>query len=506
MARYHPDRQKNNLTGKLADFSANTFVRLKLNNWLGYLLLAGIACFIAWLLVQDILLGLVFFVALLGIFLIFFCMINVQAGFYLMLSFGFFGCFISNALLKGSLPVGLVLDGLVLINFLGLLVSRKDFRQQWKTFVRRPVVIVMILSFCYGTLEMFNPNTSGASASNWLGDRKFLEFILILFTAYVLLSSYQKIRQYTFILLALSTLCALYGCIQEWHGLFPWELQAIMANPLSYALLFSGGTFRKFGTLSDPAAFGIVMAICALYFMILGIYEKNIRIRLLFFACTILMLLGMSYSGTRTAYAVILAGIVFFILLNIDRPAIQKFGVVMVFIFLALMYGPFSGVATIRRFRSTFDGTKDESYKVRIINREFIKPYIREHPIGGGMGTTGLAGAIEHPGNPLANFMPDGAYVTRAAETGWIGLLINCIVYFVILRAAIQAYFRVKDQRLKVYYAAGASCIFAFYVGDYAQNALGGPTDVGIYFAIIAMVLKQPDYDKNLETRPATEE
>ena len=133
MARYHPDRQKNNLTGKLADFSANTFVRLKLNNWLGYLLLAGVACFIAWLLVQDILLGLVFFVALLGIFLIFFCMINVQAGFYLMLSFGFFGCFISNALLKGSLPVGLVLDGLVLINFLGLLVSRKDFRQQWKT-------------------------------------------------------------------------------------------------------------------------------------------------------------------------------------------------------------------------------------------------------------------------------------------------------------------------------------------------------------------------------------
>jgi len=116
------------------------------------------------------------------------------------------------------------------------------------------------------------------------------------------------------------------------------------------------------------------------------------------------------------------------------------------------------------------------------------------------MGTTGFNGAIEHPGNPVANFQPDGAYVTRAAEMGWIGLALNLVLYFFILKAGIQAFFRVKDQRMKAYYAAGVSTIFAFYVGDYAQLAVGGPADVGIYFGIIAMILKRNDYDKSIET------
>jgi hypothetical protein len=166
------------------------------------------------------------------------------------------------------------------------------------------------------------------------------------------------------------------------------------------------------------------------------------------------------------------------------------------------MFGPFSGNGTIRRFRTTFLGTKDESYKVRIIARAFIKPYIQRHPFGGGLGTTGFNGALEHPGNPLAGFMPDGAYVQRAAELGWIGLLINVILYFLILKTGIQAFFRVKDPRIKVYYAAAVSCIFAFYVGDYAQLAVGGPADICIYFMFIAMILKRKDYDKEYELHP----
>ncbi|HZE84777.1 MAG TPA: hypothetical protein VE035_10720, partial [Puia sp.] len=194
--------------------------------------------------------------------------------------------------------------------------------------------------------------------------------------------------------------------------------------------------------------------------------------------------------------------IVFFILFNIDKASIRKFGAFMLLVFLVIQFGPFSGNGTVRRFRSTFAGSKDESYKVRVISRAFIQPYIRRHPIGGGMGTTGFNGAIEHPGNPLANFQPDGAYVTRGAEMGWIGLAINIMLYFLILKTGIQAFFQVKDQRIKAYYSAGVSSIFAFYVGDYAQLAVGGPPDVGIYFAIIAIILKQKHYDKDLEARP----
>lgn len=500
MSRNTPGNLRPKLSDRIGDFYARTFIELKLQNWLGFLLLSGIACLFAWLLAKDMTIGLGFFAALVGLFLVIFCFTNVEAGFYIMLFVGFYGYYFSNAFFKGSLPIGIIFDCLVLVNFLGLIISSKDFRPNWKQFIRIPLVILMFLTFFYSILEMFNPNTMGVSASNWLGVRKFLEFILILFMAYMLFDNYQKIRRYTFALLLVASGCAIYGCIQQWHGLFDWELAAIMADPHSYALLWAGGDFRKFSTLPDPAAFGIIMAICSVFFMILSVYEKDVRIRLLFITGTIFMLLGMSYSGTRTAYAVALVGIVFFLVLNIDKAAVRKVGAFLLLVFLIIEFGPFSGNATIRRFRSTFVGSKDESYKVRLISRAFVQPYIRHHPIGAGMGTTGFNGAIEHPGNPLANFQPDGAYVTRAAEMGWIGLAINCILYFFVLKAGIQAFFRIKDERIKVYYSAGVSSIFAFYVGDYAQLAVGGPADVGIYFAIIAMILKQQHYDKDFET------
>ena len=190
------------------------------------------------------------------------CFTKVEFGFYFLFFLGFFGYYLSNHLTDGQLPVGLIFDIVVLIIFLGLMASRKDFKSSWKEFCRIPLVMLMFLTFIYGILEMFNPNTMGASASNWLGVRKFLEFILVLFVAYILLDSYQKIRRYTMIVLFVATICAIYGCIQQWFGLAPWELSAIMADPHAYALLWAGGEFRKFSTLPDPAAFGIIMAVC----------------------------------------------------------------------------------------------------------------------------------------------------------------------------------------------------------------------------------------------------
>jgi putative inorganic carbon (hco3(-)) transporter len=480
----------------------SVLTRPKWNNGLIFILLSALGCLFAWLFKQDVLLGLILFAIIIAFSIVIFCFVHVELAYFLLLFIGWFGSYFCTYATGGQLPVGLIFDCVVLINFLALLGSRRDVRASWRHFIKEPVILLMLLGSAYGFLEILNPNT-GPSSSNWLGVRKVVEMILLQFTAYNLFDNYRMIRRYTFAVLIAATLCALYGCFQEWHGLAPWELSAIMADPHTFALLWAGGEFRKFSTLYDPAAFGILMAVCAIFFMVLAIYEKNRRLRLTYIVCVLPMILGMGYSGTRTAYAVLLAGIVFFILFNIDKPAIRKFGAFMVLVFLVVMFGPFSGNGTVRRFRSTFLGTKDESYKVRIVARAFIKPYIQRHPFGGGLGTTGFNGAIEHPGNPLAGFMPDGAYVTRAAELGWIGLLINVILYFFILKTGIQAFFRVKDPRIKVYYAAGVSCIFAFYVGDYAQLAVGGPADVGIYFMFIAMILKQKDYDKDWESQSA---
>jgi hypothetical protein len=505
MSRQSLGTLKERFSKKISDLAVKTFIRTKLNNWLGILLLIAIACIFGYLLATDMLVGMTLFALIAGLFIVILCFTNIVFGFNLLLFVGFFGYFFTNALTQGDLPIGALYDCIVLINFLGLVMSGKDFKRSWKQFSKTPVVLFMFVILLYSMVEMFNPVTAGLNATNIMAVRKFLEYILILFMAYTIFDSYKMLRRYTFYLLGMATVCALYGCIQEWHGLFPWEMKAIMSNPLSFSLLFIGGTFRKFATMNDPATFGIVMSACAVFFSILAIYEKNKVIRLAFIGCVILMVLGLTYSGTRTAYATTIGGLGFFVLFNIDKPAIRKFAAAMVLLFLVLEFGPFSGNAAVRRFRSTFEGSRDESMNVRLKARAWLKPYLYSHPIGGGVGTTGFAGAANYPGNPLAMFMPDGGYVLKAAETGWIGLLIDCILYFIILRAGIRGYFRCKDPTMKPYYLAATSAIVAFYLAEYTQPAVGGISDSGVYLVFVAIILNLNKHLDNPESWYAEE-
>jgi putative inorganic carbon (HCO3(-)) transporter len=502
MARHSFGRSKYKLKKWLSEYSGRIFIQEKLNNWLGYLLILGVACLYALILSYNILMGLSVFAVLFGLFIVMICLANVEAGVYLLLFLSFFSYFISSFFFKSKMPVGAVFDTVVVINFLGLVFSRKDFKQSWRQFIRIPLIVYILLRFFFDVVEMFNPNSMGASLTSLQGVRKFFEYALILFTVYTLFDSYQRIRKFTFGLLAVAVISALYGCIQEWHGLFDFELQPILADPHAMGLLFENGEFRKFSTMSDPSSFGIVMAVCALFFLILSLNEKKPFYRFLFIGGSVLMLLGMGYSGTRTAYATEVAGITFFILLNIDKPSVQKFGIVCVLTFLALQFGPFSSNSTIRRFRTTFAGTKDESFKVRIISRQFIQPYIRSHPIGGGLGTTGFNGAVEHPGHYLANFQPDSSYVTKAAETGWIGFGLILILYFWTLKVAIHGFFRAKDPKIKIYYSACESSLFAFYIAEFAQVAIGGVSDVVVYFSLVAIILKIKYYEDAQPNHP----
>jgi putative inorganic carbon (HCO3(-)) transporter len=161
------------------------------------------------------------------------------------------------------------------------------------------------------------------------------------------------------------------------------------------------------------------------------------------------------------------------------------------------MYAPIYSIAPIRRFRTTFIGSKDQSYKVRMDARAYIQPYIRSHPIGGGLGTTGMNGAREHPGHPLANFQPDGTYVTKATETGYIGLALTCILYFMTMRMGIRGFFQARHPQVKVYYSACLSALFSLYLAEYTQPAIGGVCNSLFYFPVIAIMLNLKNIDRD---------
>lgn len=479
-------------TGKrMSGFAARIFLKEKLNNWQGYLFTALMACIFGVLESIDVLSGIMLFGMLLSFLLLFLFFTEPEFCFYFLLFYAFWIAFFNACFFHGQLLIGVPDDIVTLLLFLSLMVSSPAARAKLKIFVRIPLIIYFFLVvFLYNLLEVFNPAHVSDFNNATLIVRKYLDYFILLFAAYVLLDSIEKIRRYTNILLVATGIAALYGCIEEWHGLFYWDLDALLSNPRAYALMFINGEFRKSGTMADPAIYGLVMAACALYFIIIALYEKSTRLRLSYIVVIILMILAVGYSGTRTAYASLLVGLAFFIVLNIARPGIRRMALFAIAGYLVLMYGPGASFGTIRRFRTTFAGTEDESYKVRMQARSFIQPYIRSHPFGGGLGTTGgLHNDNDHSGNPLSGFQTDGAYVQKAAETGYIGLALQCILYFMVMAFGIRGFFRARDQQIKVYYSACLSAVFSLYIGEYTQAAVGGVGDSLFYFPMIGIML-----------------
>jgi hypothetical protein len=496
MSRRNYSSAKAGISKRIVDFFQKTFFQKHLNNWFGYLFLLGVALVFGYLLSRHVIIGFGVFGVVLGLFVAVLCLSNAEIGFYTLVVYSFFAAFLNSFFFRGQMPVGIIFDGLVLVTFLGLIIKRKDFRQRLGQFTKIPLVIFILLTLSYNAIQVFNPN-SMASGTDFLAFRKFLGYVIILFTAYTIFDNYQKIRKFIILLFVVSLISALYGCIQEWHGLFSWDLEQIMADPHAMGLLFVGGEFRKFSTMSDPSSFGILMSVCAVFFLILALHEKNKRTRAIFIVGALFMVLGMSFSGTRTAYATVVGAVGFFVCLNFEKKSTRVFGAFAAVMLLVLLFGPGGSNQTIQRFRSTFSGTKDESYKVRVLSRAFIQPYIRSHPIGGGLGTTGFSGALEHPGHYLANFQPDSSYVKRAAETGWVGLGIVCVLYFLTLKVGIRQYFRAQGEQVKALAAACVTCMFAFYIAEFAQVAIGGISDVVVYYPMLAMMLKLKNYDEN---------
>ena len=213
--------------------------------------------------------------------------------------------------------------------------------------------------------------------------------------------------------------------------------------------------------------------------------------KLLLLCLALFFLLNMLYSGTRGAYVLVPAALVLIALLNFSRKAM--FISLIVGFFIGLMIVMPTSNPTIIRFQSAFRPAKDESYNVRQINQKRIQPYILSHPIGGGLGATGVWGHRFAPNSYLANFPPDSGYVRVAVELGWLGLLLLGALMFVILRSGIRNYFRIRNPELKSYCLAATTIVFALNVGNFPQEAIVQfPSNILFYLAtaLITITLK----------------
>jgi len=141
------------------------------------------------------------------------------------------------------------------------------------------------------------------------------------------------------------------------------------------------------------------------------------------------------------------------------------------------------------RIQSAFQVKDDPSMQLRLENQAFIQPFIQKHPIGGGLGSTGAWGQRFSPNTMLASFPPDSGYVRIAIEQGWIGLLLYCFLLFTSLKYGIQAYFRTKNEKIRIFYMAFLALLFNLCITNYTQEVIMQiPTSVIFYITLAALI------------------
>jgi hypothetical protein len=281
-------------------------------------------------------------------------------------------------------------------------------------------------------------------------------------------------------------------------GLTGFEKAWLNASPDRMKLYMIWGKLRKFSMLSDPSIFGLFMGQSCLAVVMLAMGPFKNSYRILMGVLALVMFISMSYSGTRTAMAMVAIGLAFFVVLTLRSRRTIMVAIGLVFAGVIVMVGPFYG-GTVNRIRSTFNPSEDNSMLVRDNKRIRLQEYVLSHPIGGGLATTGRNGVTYSPGHFLAGgWDPDSGYLLTALEMGWIGLIIFQVFFFIVMVRGIKNYFALKDPLLKTLNLTYIVPFFALSVAHFTQDAMfQKPVNI-IVIVTYALMIKIPTFEKKL--------
>jgi hypothetical protein len=397
--------------------------------------------------------------------------------------------------LQEGVQLGVAMDIIQLLLIIGFFLFQK-FHPNWKIF-KGPVAYVVLLWVAYNILQVANPFTEARMA--WFYTVRSIAAVSLMYFIFAYhIQTLSFLKLLFKIWIGLSVFAAIYALKQEYIGFFAFE-EKTFNDPLVISLLFINGVWRKFSIFSDPVAFAYNMVISAVFCatLITGPFSKQKKIVL--GSMAVLFITVMLYSGTRGAYVLIPAAFILYVSMHLTRGVIMMAvagGMFMLFVINV----PTSNI-TLVRFQSAFKPSDDASFNVRKENQKRIQPYIQTHPLGGGLGSTGAWGVRFAPNSFLAKLPPDSGYIRVAVELGWLGLIIFCTFFFVVLRQGILNYYAIRDPELKAYCLGITLVIFTLNIGCYPQEALVQfPVSVFFYFFIAVITLtKKFDDEKQAQ-------
>lgn len=437
--------------------------------------------------------GVFVLVAVVGLPVAILCIVHTRFGFFFSLFFGFVLFLVDRLLAPVDIPMGLVYEIIIYLTLAGIILKEIVYGKSDWSLIKHPVFILLIIWTVYQLLQILNPNAVNVTAYvNAL--RGIITRIALISVCIYVFKDLKIIKDFTKFWLFFCLLAALYGFKQELFGFYDFEIRWIFSDEMLYSLMFNWGRWRIPSFMSDVSVFGMIMAFAAIVCFILALGPYEVKKKVILIVSGILMLCGMTFSGTRTAYAMVPAGFLLYIIMTITDKKTIAFAIVSTFAMVVILFGPFYSPNVIR-LRSILEPNEDPSMQVRNVNRARIQPYIFAHPIGGGLLTTGNQGLEHSPGHPLAGFQTDSGYLETALETGWIGLVFELSFFFMVLFYGTKSYFRVKSVEMKTLLAAYLCAFFALAIANYAQPSIAQKPLGFILYALFVIVVKIKDID-----------
>ncbi len=447
--------------------------------------------------VKGIMIGAVLIALPVGVYVLFRIFLSPKFG--LLLSFGFSFFAIGLTRYISGVPFGLAVDGMLLLGVVAVILTQGR-KINWKN-AKYDVTALSAVWMGYTILEIVNP--LAVSAQAWFYAMRGVAFyqILMIPLGFLLINNLKDLKLYIWIWLIISTLAALKGMQQIVIGTDPWETAWLDGGgELTHRIQ---GRLRAFSFYSDAGQFGAAMGHAALFSGIIALGPGTVRKKMIFGIISFLTLMGMLYSGTRGALFVPAPGAMLFLFLskNFRVFALGMVAAVAVYGVLRFTYIG-NNSYQIYRIRTAVQPSQDRSYQVRLENQRKLKVYMKDKPIGGGIGTAGNWGMRFSPNTFLAQTPTDSWYVRIWAEMGIVGLALHLFILFWILIHCCVIVWKLKDPELKQIMNAFTAGIFGIMVASYGNGLYGQmPTAMIIYMSYVFVYLS-PKWDKLLAEDP----
>jgi len=317
-------------------------------------------------------------------------------------------------------PTGLLVDGLLA---LGLLIALYQRVKAEPGGVSAWLPIVFGAWMGMTILQLGNPMVAHPVAWFYAMRGVALYPFLIVGIGYLLQPDRVFLKRFILLWVVLSVLGTLWGLKQLIIGLDSFE-QRWLSQPgnLSTHLLF--GKLRVFSFYSDSGQFGAAQGHTAVLAGIMALGKGSLRTRFLWAAAALISILGLFISGTRGAMAVPAIGGITYLIMCRNWKLLFVGAVFMGSVFGLLRF-TFVGqdIYEIRRMRMALvQGKENASLQVRLNNQARLRVYLKDKPLGGGIGSAGYWGDRFTPGTFLADLALDSWYVRIWAEYGIVGL------------------------------------------------------------------------------------